>query len=147
MRKILTAAFLILFTVTGLKAQKMIMQETQLSVQSAAEKIQQAIDRKGLTVFNVIDHKTNAAKVGMELPGLTLIVFGNPEVGSKLMKADPRVGVDLPMKILVYAEGDQTKIGFYDPMLLLKKYDLEDRKEILSNMQKAMAGFAKAGVE
>jgi len=56
---------------------------------------------KGIKVFATIDQQAEARAVGLAMPPITLIVFGNPAAGTPLMLANPQAGVDLPLKVLV----------------------------------------------
>ncbi len=65
-----------------------------------------AIDTRGLNVFAIVDHAAGAASVDAELPPSTLIIFGNPTVGSPIMQAEPLMGIVLPLKALVYEDAE-----------------------------------------
>ena len=147
MKQFLISVCLVFLAISGLSAQDMIVLKTELSVEEAVSKMQQTIEKKGLTVFSVIDHQANAAKADMEIQPLTVLIFGNPKMGSRLMKADPRIGIHLPMKILVFAQKGQTRIGYYDPMLYMKQFELSGQKATLLKMQEAMAAFARSGIK
>lgn len=69
--------------------------ETLAAVRAGAEK-------RGFTIFAVIDHAAGAAAAGETLRPMTLVVFGNPKGGAPLMRAAPTIGLDLPLKALVY---------------------------------------------
>jgi uncharacterized protein (DUF302 family) len=71
----------------------------------------ESIVRRGLTVFAQIDHAAAARGVGMELADEVVVVFGNPSAGTPLMQKDARVGIELPLRILVWDEEGQTIVG------------------------------------
>jgi uncharacterized protein (DUF302 family) len=79
------------------------------SVDETVEKLKTVLQSKGITVFVVIDHSGEAAKVGMKMPNTKLVIFGNPKGGTPLMLAAPSIAIDLPLKILV-AEDAQGKV-------------------------------------
>ncbi len=121
--------------------------KTKASVNDAANSIVEALEGRGMTVFSKIDHAHGAREAGLELRPTMLIIFGNPKVGTGLMQCDQKMGIELPMKLLVWQdEGGETNIGYYDPTAFADYYMLETCKEILRNMKKALANFAKAGV-
>ena len=71
---------------------------------ATVERIQVILRAKGLTLFALVDHDGEAAKVGMKMPPTKLLIFGRPEAGTPLMLAAPRLAIDLPLKILVWQD-------------------------------------------
>jgi uncharacterized protein (DUF302 family) len=67
----------------------------------ALRRLLDAVERRGLTVFAQIDHAAAAREIGMELADEVVVVFGNPRAGTLLMQQDPRVGIELPLRLLV----------------------------------------------
>lgn len=85
----------------------------------------QLLDDKGLKVFAVIDQAAEARAVGLELRATTLVVFGNPAAGTPVMAAVPLCALDLPLKILVWADEDErTQVSYVDPAVLAERYGL-----------------------
>ena len=74
------------------------------SVDETVAKLEGILHAKGVTVFAVVDHGGEAAKVGMTMPPTKLVIFGNPRAGTPLMVAAPSVAIDLPLKILVWED-------------------------------------------
>jgi uncharacterized protein (DUF302 family) len=79
------------------------------SVDQTVEKLTNILDSKGLTLFALVDHSGEAARVGMEMRPTKLFIFGSPKAGTPLMLAAPSVAIDLPLKILVW-EDAQSKV-------------------------------------
>jgi uncharacterized protein (DUF302 family) len=79
------------------------------SVDETLHKLQTTLEAKGITLFALIDHSGEAAKVGMKMPATKLLIFGNPKGGTPLMLASPSIALDLPIKILI-AEDEQKKV-------------------------------------
>lgn len=76
----------------------------------------------------------------------TLIAFGNPNVGTPLMQADQRIGIDLPLKFLVWETADgSVNITYNDPFFLAERHNIQDQAARLSAMSNALANFAQAG--
>ncbi len=88
----------------SLFANDIIIKESVNSVDKTVQKIKNILTKKGLSIFTVINHRSNAKKIGMKMPKAKLIIFGNPKIGTQLMKTDILTGLDLPMKILVYMD-------------------------------------------
>lgn len=105
-----------------------------------------ALDARGITVFARIDHAEGAASVGMALRPTTVIIFGNPAAGTPLMQSDQRVGLDLPLKALVWQDaGSQTWLTYSDPTWLAERYGLGDEsKPVAEKLAAALAGIAAA---
>jgi uncharacterized protein (DUF302 family) len=80
------------------------------SVDETVERIVAILRAKGITLFALIDHSGEAAKVGLQMPPTKLLIFGKPEAGTPLMLATPRIALDLPLKILVW-EDAQGKVS------------------------------------
>ncbi|CAA6814132.1 MAG: Unknown protein [uncultured Sulfurovum sp.] len=143
MKKIL---FTLLVTPLMLLASDLIVKTGELSVDDTITKIETIVTSKakeGLGVFTIIDHKKGADKVKMALSDTKVIIFGNPKLGTKLMQKDPLVALDLPLKVLVYAEDNQTKIVYRDPIKWSEKFDLKACK-MVDKMVKALNGITTA---
>src|ERR1700693_1963691 len=79
---------------------------------------------KGMKVFDVIDHSGEAAAHGLELRDTKVVIFGSPQAGTPVMQAAPLAALDLPLKVLVWPAGDQTKLSYPVPAELAARYDL-----------------------
>jgi uncharacterized protein (DUF302 family) len=75
------------------------------SVDQTVDRLKNILQSKGVTLFALIDHSGEAEKVGMKMPPTKLLVFGNPRAGTPLMLAAPSIAIDLPLKILVWQDG------------------------------------------
>lgn len=112
----------------------MIVERSGRTHAEAVEALLAAIERRGLTVFSVIDHAGGACEAGLELAPEKVVVFGNPRAGTLLMQEDPRVGIELPLRMLVWEEEAGTKLGFEDPRALVERYELSEHAAILEQM-------------
>ena len=104
--------------------------------------LRDALSRGGLTVFAEIDHAAGAREAGMELPDETVIVFGNPRAGTPLMRDDPRVGIELPLRMLVWDSGDGTQLGYRDPRDLADSYHVDGHAQRLAAMASLLESLA-----
>jgi len=93
-----------------------------------------AIERRGLTVFARIDHAAAAREVGMELAEEEVVLFGNPRAGTPLMLSDRQVGIELPLRILIWREGAEAMLAHHDPRDLNGAYDLAEHQSTLEQM-------------
>jgi uncharacterized protein (DUF302 family) len=102
-----------------------------------------AIERRGLTLFARIDHAAAAREAGLELADEQVVLFGNPRAGTSLMQSDPRIGVDLPLRMLVWADVDGVLLGYRDPREVAGPYEVAAEDEpILEQMAKLLAELA-----
>jgi uncharacterized protein (DUF302 family) len=101
-----------------------------------------AISHEGLTVFAQFDHAAGAHAVGMDLSNEVVVVFGNPRSGTLLMQADPRVGIELPLRVLVWDQDGQTVVGYNDPRSLAGPYDLTAQAAVLGAMSSLLDRLA-----
>jgi uncharacterized protein (DUF302 family) len=88
----------------------------QGSVADAWARLEAAVAARGLTVFARIDFAADAAAVGLGLHPTRLLVFGNPRAGTPLLTAAPTVGLDLPLKVLIWEAANGTaNVGYNLP--------------------------------
>ena len=122
MIRIFTAVFIALAIIGSAHAQGLIVKQAHGSVAETVEKFKAAVEGAGAKVFAVVDHAKGAMSVGTEIPPATVIIFGNPKLGTPLIAANPQIGLDLPLKVLVWDEGGKTMIGYTDPEALKDRY-------------------------
>jgi uncharacterized protein (DUF302 family) len=82
---------------------------------------------RGLKVFALIDHSGEAKQAGLELRDTKLVVFGSPAAGTPVMAASPLAALELPLKVLVWDDGGQTRISYTDPRALAARHHLSDQ--------------------
>jgi uncharacterized protein (DUF302 family) len=106
---------------------ELLTKESVYSVQETMDRFESIVQEKGMTVFARVDHAKNAESVGMEMPDSQLLIFGNPKGGTVLMQQDMRVGVELPLKVLVYSNSEgRTLMAWENPLALKDRYMLEN---------------------
>jgi uncharacterized protein (DUF302 family) len=101
-----------------------------------------AIERRGLTVFDRIDHAAAAREVGLELADEEVVLFGNPRSGTPLMQADPRIGIELPLRMLVWRNGEEVLLAYHDPRELSGTYDVGSAQSTLKQMARLLDELA-----
>jgi len=75
------------------------------SVDETVQRLTAMLADKGVKLFAVIDHSGEAEKAGLRMPPTKLLIFGNPKAGTPIMLAAPSAALDLPLKILVWEDG------------------------------------------
>ena len=92
----------------------------------AVTRLTELLAAKGVTLFAVVDHSGEAEKVGLELRDTKVAIFGAPQAGTPVMQAVPEAALDLPLKVLIWRDGDQTKLTYAAPGVLAARYGLSD---------------------
>ena len=119
--------------------------EAQGSVPETMERLTAAVEEAGATIFTTVDHGAGAAGVDMDLPDSQLLIFGNPMLGTPVMQEDPLAGLELPLKMLVYGDGDgQTWVAYKQVGEVFDDLDVPDDLEVLGKMEGALNKFATA---
>jgi len=85
------------------------------------------LDDRDLTVFSVVDHSGEAKSVGLQMPDTKLVIFGSPAAGTPVMVAAPLAALDLPLKVLVWADSrGATSVSYNSPAYLAGRHHLTD---------------------
>jgi len=114
--------------------------------QTTLDRLIRALKDKGVTVFAVIDHAAGAQAAGLALGPTTVVVFGDPRAGTPLMQARQSVGIDLPLKMLVWRDAaGATQVSYNDPAWIARRHGLDpDAQPGVAKMSAALAMFAAA---
>jgi uncharacterized protein (DUF302 family) len=102
------------------------------SVPDTAARLTELLASKGVKLFDVVDHSGEARAAGLELRDTKLVIFGNPKAGTPVMQAAPLAALDLPLKVLVWDDGGQTKVSYTAAAELAARYRLSD--ELAANL-------------
>ena len=95
------------------------------SVDETVTKLRALLEERHITLFAVIDHSGEAAKVGLKMPPTKLLIFGNPRAGTPVMLAAPTSALDLPLKLLVRQDTDgRTQLSYDDPEYLRTRHHI-----------------------
>src|SRR5262252_5431888 len=93
--------------------------------QETMSRLEAEVKARGMTVFAHVPHDRGAVAVGVPLRPNDLLIFGNPKVGTPLMQSAPTIGIDLPLKILVWQDADgSTWLSYNDPAWLARRHGL-----------------------
>ena len=96
------------------------------SVPDTVARLSDLVESKRMKLFAVIDHSGEARANGLELRDTKLVIFGSPQAGTPVMQAAPLAALDLPLKVLVWADGEQTKVSYTAPSELAARYELSE---------------------
>ena len=145
--KIFLPLIALIFLSACSKEKRFMEVDSPYSVGETIQKLTQVINEKKLTVFQVINHDENALKAGMEILPTKLIIFGNPQIGTKLMLEDRTAAIELPMKMLVYEKEDgSVKIGYNPVGSLISSYQLDSQVELLGKIDQNLAGIIQQAI-
>ena len=136
MKAALAAAALTL--ATGASAE-MISKTSPHSVDVTMDRLVAAVEGAGATVFARVDHAAGAAKVEMELRPTTLLIFGNPKLGTPAMLDGQTAGLDLPLRVLAYEDADgKVQVVYHDPASLAATHGLPGDAKYIAMMTGAL---------
>ncbi len=110
---------------TATRDSGIITKRSHHTVDQTVERLQGLLEAKGITLFAVVDHSGEAAKVGLSMPPTKLLIFGKPKAGTPLMLAAPSVALDLPLKILIWQDsGGSVWVSYNSPAYLRERHGL-----------------------
>jgi uncharacterized protein (DUF302 family) len=114
------------------------------SVDDTVAKLKNLFDAKGVTIFTIVDHSGEAAKVGLKMRPTKLVIFGNPKGGTPVMVAAPSIALDLPLKILVWEDADgKVWCSYNEPEYLQARHHVP--QDLVANISVAETFATKAG--
>lgn len=97
------------------------------------------IRERGLRVLERIDHSANAQDADLRLPPTVLILFGNPRVGTPLMRCGRSVAIDLPQKMLIWEDdGVAVRITVNDPAFIAERHGMGECGGLISRIQETL---------
>jgi uncharacterized protein (DUF302 family) len=125
---------------TGLMTAK-----SNFGAKETADRAASAIEAKGMIVFARIDHAAGAKRAGLELKPTELLIFGSARAGTPLMQENPLVGIDLPLKALVWSDGSGTAwLTCNDPHWIARRHGLGAAADARADqMAAALADLAR----
>ena len=95
------------------------------TVTATADALASAIEGAGAKVVARVDHQAAAKGAGLEMGEATVLISGNPKIGTPAMQADPRAALYLPLKVVIYADGSgATQMAYDDPAAMFSGLDI-----------------------
>lgn len=144
--KTAAAAALFAFATAAGAADGLIAKESPHGPEETMDRFEGIVEEQGLNVFARIDHAEGAASVDMELRPTEVLIFGNPQGGTPFMQCAQSVGIDLPLKALVWEDADgQTWIGYNDPAWIAQRHGAGDCPPV-ANISEALDKLTGAAV-
>lgn len=109
----------------------------------AIARLRAAFQVRGVVPMACIDHARAAAKVGLSLTPLVTFVFGNPRMGTGLMQTCPTLGIDLPLKLIIWEDEDGVHVGYNDPAWLVQRHGGDLSAPVLNTMRDLLDVLAR----
>jgi uncharacterized protein (DUF302 family)/uncharacterized membrane protein YidH (DUF202 family) len=115
------------------------------NVAQTLERMEAVLKQKEIRLFARIDHAAGAREAGLSLRPTTVLLFGNPQAGTPLMQSQQTIGIDLPLKALVWEdEAGRAWLTYNDPRYLAERYGVRDHPETVQAMTAALQALAAA---
>ena len=142
----LIAVAMTLWVGAAAAADGLVAVKSPYSAKETMTRLEEAVTKRGLTVFARIDHAAGAAKIGKTLRPTEVLVFGSPQGGTPFMECEQTVGIDLPLKALVWEDAAaQVWVGYNDPAYLAQRHGATSCPAA-ENLRKALAALAEASI-
>jgi uncharacterized protein (DUF302 family) len=120
--------------------------KSPFAAKGTMDRFEEKAKQRGLKVFARIDHAAGAAKIGKTLRPTEVLIFGNPQGGTPFMECSQSVGIDLPLKALVWEDAQgQVWLGYNDPAFLAQRHGVAQCPAV-TGLSKALSGLAEATV-
>jgi len=117
-------------------------------VKETADRLEEILKAKGMTVFTRINHSEGAKNIGQTLRPTELVIFGNPKVGTPLMNCSQTMAIDLPQKALIWEdEYGAVWLSYNDPDRLALRHNIEGCDEVIKKIENALSNFSKAATK
>jgi uncharacterized protein (DUF302 family) len=120
---------------------------SKFSVAETGDRVEALLEEGPLNLFARIDHAQNALSVDKQLPPTQVLIFGNPNAGTPLMQCGRSVAIDLPQKMLIWQEDDQTWLAYNSPRYLMERHNLIGCEETIEMIGQALNRLAIAATQ
>lgn len=126
---------------------EMVSKTSPHSVTDTVDKLVAAVEGAGAKVFAKVDHAAGAQSVDQELPPNMMVMFGNPKLGTPAMQAAPSAGLDLPLRVAVFEDGDGVvTLVYHDPADLAAAHGIPSDAKVVGAMSGALGKLTDAAV-
>ena len=120
--------------------------QSPLAFEETVVALQKTLNSKGITVFATIEHHKAAEAVGESMSPATVLIVGNPKVGTALMQENPLLAIELPLKILIYEEGKTVNIRYEKVTAIAEKYHIKQNFSTAEKIDAAMQQLIKLSI-
>ena len=120
--------------------------ESPLAFEETVVALQKELKSRGITIFATIEHHKAAEAVGENMQPATVLIVGNPKVGTALMQENPRLAIELPLKILIYKEEKIVHIRYEKIAAIAEKYHIKQNFSTAEKIDAAMQQLIKLAI-
>ena len=120
--------------------------ESPLTFEETVAALQKTLNSKGITIFAAIEHHKAAEAVGESMQPATVLIVGNPKVGTALMQENPRFAIELPLKILIYKEEKIVRIRYEKISAIVEKYHIKQNFATAEKIDAAMRQLIRSSI-
>jgi len=108
------------------------------------DRLETEVHSNGMDVFARVDHATGAAEVGLTLRPTELIMFGNARGGTPLMQSVQTIGIDLPLKALIWEDAaGKTWISYNEPGWIAQRHGVSDAQPVVTKMVDLLSAISR----
>lgn len=122
----------------------LVVVESPNSVAETEKRLIGALDAAGLKLAARVDHAANAEGAGLKLPPTLLLIFGNPKAGTVLMEKNRTVGIDLPLKALIWEAEGKVRLAYNDPAYLARRHGIDEVDPVVAQVTQALQRLTSA---
>jgi uncharacterized protein (DUF302 family) len=135
-------------TIPAIAQEGMVIVQGEYSVEETTDRLEKILKDNGLTIFKKVNHQEGAASVNLSLPPTTVLIFGNPKLGTPLMQCAPTTAIDLPQKMLIWEDtAGKVKVAYNAPDYLKKRHRIEGCDQELQKISDALQKFAQSAAK
>ncbi|OFW98167.1 MAG: hypothetical protein A3D94_19270 [Alphaproteobacteria bacterium RIFCSPHIGHO2_12_FULL_66_14] len=148
MKRIVAAVLSLFILVSGSAwaADGLVAVKSPLAAKETMDRFEAIAKQRGLVIFARVDHAAGAAKVGKSLRPTEVLIFGNPQGGTPFMECAQSVGIDLPLKVLVWQDAaGQVWLGYNDLAFIARRHGASQCPAV-ETLGKALAGLAQTAI-
>ena len=120
--------------------------QSPLTFEETVAALQKTLNSKGITIFATIEHHKAAEAVGETMQPATVLIVGNPKVGTALMQENPRFAIELPLKILIYEENKTVNIRYEKIAVIAEKYHIKQNFATAEKIDAVMLQLIKSSI-
>jgi uncharacterized protein (DUF302 family) len=123
----------------------LIVKESGADFATTVQRLQAEIEKRGATIVATVDHAAAAEASKLELRPTTVIIFGNPALGTPLMEGRQTAGLDLPLRVLIWEDAsDKVQIGYWPPSRITDAHGIENLGDVTDKMATALNAITDA---